>query len=68
MDDLQFFILFNSIAVISGPWMGDNNRLCVVEPRLRLKRSPSQAGLEPRTARSVGQHLTLRATGLFFDI
>ena len=32
--------------------------VCTMEPRLRLKRSPPQAGLEPGTARSVGQHLT----------
>ena len=32
-----------------------------MEPRLRLKRSPSQARLEPGTARSVGQRY--RATG-----
>ena len=29
-----------------------------MEPRLRSKRFPPQAGLEPETARSVGQRLT----------
>ena len=33
--------------------MGDNERLCAVESRLRLKRSLPQAGLEPDTARYV---------------
>ena len=29
-----------------------------MEPRLHLKRSPHEVGLEPETARSVGQLLT----------
>ena len=37
----------NSISVISGRWADDNERLCSMELRLRLKRSPHQAGLEP---------------------
>ena len=44
MDDLRFYVLFNSISVISGRWAGDNERLCAMEPRLRLKRSSPQAG------------------------
>ena len=32
--------------------MGDNERLCAMEPPLRLKRSWPQAGLKPGTARS----------------
>ena len=28
MDDLQFYILFNSISVISGRCLDDNERLC----------------------------------------
>ena len=46
MDDLRY-VLFNSISVISGRWAGDNERLCAMEPRLRLSKSPSQAGLKP---------------------
>ena len=34
-----------------------------MEPRLQLKRSLPQAGLEPGTAESVGQHLAYQATG-----
>ena len=40
--------------------LDDNERL---EPRLRLGRFPSQLGLQPKTARSVGQRLTYWATG-----
>ena len=58
MDDLLFYILFNSISVISGQWADDNDRLCTVEPRLNLKRSPPETGLEPGTARSLGQRLS----------
>ena len=58
MDNLQFYVLFNSISVISGLWACDNERLCALERCLQLKRSLPQAELESRTARSVGQGLT----------
>ena len=32
MDDLQFYILFNSFSVISEWCKGDNKRLCAMEP------------------------------------
>ena len=35
--------------------MGDLDGLCVIEPRIELKRSPPQAELKTGTARSVGQ-------------
>ena len=54
MDDLQFDVLFNSILVKSGRWVGDNERLYAEEPNLSLKRSPPQVGLEPGTSRSTG--------------
>ena len=38
MDDLQFYILFNSISVISGRWEVGNERLCAMEVRLWLGR------------------------------
>ena len=63
MDDFRFNILFNSISVISGRWLGDSERLCAMEPRLRLERFLSQAGLEPETARTVGQRLINGASG-----
>ena len=47
MDDLRFYILFNSISVISRRWADDNERLCAMKTLLRLKRSPPQAGLDP---------------------
>ena len=54
MGDLWFDVLFNSISVIQGQCAGDNERLCAVDPILLLKRSLPQAGLKPRTTRSVG--------------
>ena len=30
IDDLQFYVLFSSILVISGQWKSDNERLCAV--------------------------------------
>ena len=38
MDDLQFYILFNSISVISGQCLDDNERLCAMELGLWLRR------------------------------
>ena len=35
-DDLRFYVIFNSISVISGRWEGNNGRLCAKEPRLRV--------------------------------
>ena len=62
MEDLRLYVLFNSILVISGRWLDDNERLCAMELRLRLERFLSQAGIEPSPARSVYQRLTHRAT------
>ena len=59
----RFLRLINSISVISGLWMNNNERLCAMKPRLRLKRFPPPAGLESETARSAGQRLTYLATG-----
>ena len=60
--DLQFYVLFNSISVISGQWIGDNERLCAMKPCLHLKRFSPQAEIEPGTTGSAGQCLTYRAT------
>ena len=37
MDDLRFYVLFKSISVISGRCLDDNERLCAMELRLRLR-------------------------------
>ena len=50
----SFYVLFNSISVMSGRYDADEEKLCAMELRLRLKRFPPHAGLEPGTARSVG--------------
>ena len=44
MDDLRFYVLFNSISVISGRWADDNERLCAMGPRLRLRRFRLERG------------------------
>ena len=49
---------FGSISVISGQWMGGNERQCEMEPCLGLIRSLPQGGFKPRTAISVGQCLS----------
>ena len=53
---LRFYILLNSISVISGRLLDDNEKLCAIEPLWRLERFPPQAGLELGIARSIGQH------------
>ena len=63
IDDLRFYVLFNSISVKSGRWVGDHERLCAMEPCLCLNGSPPLAGLETRTVRSANQRLTHCAAG-----
>ena len=38
IDDLRFYVLFNSNSVISGRCLDDNERLCAMETRLWLRR------------------------------
>ena len=48
----DFYVLFDSVSVMSGQWEVDNERLCAMELRLRLRRSRT------RSAISVGTRLT----------
>ena len=36
--DCNFYVFFNSISVISGRWTDDNEWMCAMESRLRLRR------------------------------
>ena len=49
IDDMQFYVLFNNISVISGRWVDDHEMLCAMEPRLRLRifRLERGSNLEP---------------------
>ena len=38
MDDMRFYVLFNSISVISGQWKVDKERLRAMGLRLRFQR------------------------------
>ena len=49
MNGLRFYVLFNSISVISGRWKGYNERLCATEPRLWLKGCPPRADIDEQT-------------------
>ena len=55
MDDARLFVLFNSILVMSGWWTENNETLFAMKPRLRVKRSPPQAGLASGIAWTVDQ-------------
>ena len=44
MDDMRFYVLFNSISVKSGRWEIDNERLCAMELRLRCDVKPTLDG------------------------
>ena len=47
IDDLRLYVLFNSMSVISGRWADDNERVCAMEPRKRLKRFRLEQGSNP---------------------
>ena len=38
MDDLRFYVLFNSISVISGRCSDDDERLCAMELRFTVQK------------------------------
>ena len=52
MDDVRFYVLFNSITIIPG--RRSDERLCATESHLQLVRFQPQARLDSGTARSVG--------------
>ena len=56
MDDLTILRPFQQYFSYIRTMGRYSERLCAMEPRLRLKRSSPQAGLELTTARSVGQY------------
>ena len=60
---LRFYVPLNSISVILGLWIDDNERLCAMIPRLRLNRFPPPAILEPGAARPAGERLTNELRG-----
>ena len=47
MADLRFYVLFNSMSVISGRRAEENDLLCAMEPRLRLRRFRLERGSNP---------------------
>ena len=49
MDELGFYVPFNSISVISRRWKGDYERLCTMKRRLGSGRISSAAWFEPVT-------------------
>ena len=61
MDYLRFYVLFNSISVISGRWADDNERLCTIETLFTIEKisaSGGDGGDRTGTVRSVGQRST----------
>ena len=59
MDDLRFYVHFNSILVISGQQDGGNKKMCAMGYHGRF---PLPAGPESGTPKSVGQRFTHLAT------
>ena len=49
MDDLRFYVLFNSISVISGRWKGEDERFCAIKLLLGSERISPPSGFEPKT-------------------
>ena len=48
MDDLRFYVHFKNISVISGRWADENEWLCAMERRLRLRRFRLEQGSNSR--------------------
>ena len=44
MDDMRLYVLSSSISVMSGRWDVDNERLCAMEHRSRLRRFRLERG------------------------
>ena len=44
MDDLRFYIIFNSISVILGQWEDENERMCGMESSLQFRRCGLKRG------------------------
>ena len=59
----KFYVIFNGISVILGPWEGDNDSMSATEPHLHQKRFSPPVSIKPGTARSAGQHLVHCVTG-----
>ena len=49
MDELEFYVPYNSISVTSGRWKGEHERLCAMKRRLGSERISPPAGFEPET-------------------
>ena len=47
MDEPRFYVLFNGISVILGRWADENEKLCAITPRLRLRRFRLELGSDP---------------------
>ena len=62
MDGWMRFTLFQRYVSHIRRTIGDNERLCAMEPHLQFKRFPPQAGLETESTRSAGQRLTYLAS------
>ena len=54
VDDLRFYVLFNSILVISGRHLDDNERLCAME--LRETNRTDQLSLQRLTCKQLFSH------------
>ena len=52
MDDLQFYVLFNSSSAMSGRWAGDNGWLCPMSCNLKFL---PQAELEPQAGTALDE-------------
>ena len=48
MDELEFYVPFNNISVISGWWKDEHERLCVVKRRLGLEKNLASSGIRTR--------------------
>ena len=59
---MRFYVIFNSTPVIPGRWADDNESLCAMEPRLRVKR---KTACKSYTASILALGLNIHCINLF---
>ena len=57
MNELWFYIPFNSISAISGRWKDEHERLCAMKRRFVWERISPRVGFEPATVDRSREHV-----------
>ena len=63
---MRFYVFFNNITVTSGRWTDDNERLCAMKRRLRLRRFRSKRGSNSRPLDQQASYKPTELPGLLY--